>query len=116
MHLAEERIVILEVFDPFGRDHRVKTAVGPGKRAIQVYLFKGRSEMGGRSGIDVRADGFQTLLSKRESQCRRAAAWRIENARAGRQAEAREVIQYRLLDYRQSGRVHLLPRFARTSS
>src|SRR2546429_1832654 len=68
MHLAQERIVILKVFDPFGRDDRVKTAVGPGKRAIQVYLLKGRSEMHDRFGIDVRADGGEAALSKRNSQ------------------------------------------------
>jgi hypothetical protein len=89
MHLAEERIVILEVFDPFGRDDRVKTAVGPGERAIQVCHFKGRSETGARSGIDVRADGFEAVLAKRKRQGRRTSAWRIENARAGGQAEVR---------------------------
>src|SRR5256884_3171878 len=99
MHLAQERIVILKVFDPFGRDDRVKTAVGPGKRAIQVYLLKGRSEMHDRFGIDVRADGGEPALSKRNSQRRTAAAWRIENARAKRQAETREVLQYGALDY-----------------
>src|SRR5207249_6356732 len=68
MHLAQERIVILKVFDPFGRDDRVKTAVGPGKRAIQVYLLKGRSEMHDRFGIDVRADGGEAALSKRSEE------------------------------------------------
>src|SRR5215472_3895887 len=98
MHLAQERIVILEVFDSFGRDDHIKTTVGPGKRAIQVYPLKGRAEMAGRFGIDVRADGCEAALSKRKSQRCRAAAWCIENARVGRQAEAREVIQYRALD------------------
>ena len=68
MHLAQERIVVLEVFDPFSRDGRVKAMVGPGQRAVQVYLLKVRPEVGGRFRIDVRADGLQTALSKRQSQ------------------------------------------------
>src|SRR5436309_9483769 len=95
MHLAQERIVILKVFDPFGRDDRVKTAVGPGKRAIQVYLLKGRSEMHDRFGIDVRADGGEAALSKRNRQRRTAAAWRIENARAKRSEEHTSELQSR---------------------
>jgi hypothetical protein len=54
--------------------------------------------LAGRFGIDVRADGREAALSKRKSQRRRAAARRIENARAGRQAETGEVIQHRALD------------------
>ena len=98
MDLAEERIVILEVFDAFGRDDCIKTTVGPGKRAIQVNLLKGRAEMAGRLRIDVRADGREAALSKRKSQRGRAAAWRIENAPTGSQADTREVMQYRALD------------------
>lgn len=98
MDFAQERIVILEVFDAFGGDNHIEATVGPGKRAIQVYLLKGRAEMAGRFGIDVRTDGREAALSKRKSQRRRAAARRIENARAGRQAETGEVIQHRALD------------------
>src|SRR5947199_9951945 len=116
MHLAQERIVILKVFDPFGRDDRVKTAVGPGKRAIQVYLLKGRSEMHDRFGIDVRADGAEAALSKRNSQRRPAAGWRIENARAKRQAETREGLRYGELSYGGFRSVRVQRHFLRTSS
>src|SRR5690348_14369366 len=108
--------MIFQVLDSFGGDYGIETLLRPGKRSVKVCVLKGCRESSCRLGIDVRANGIKATLSKRESQCRGAAAWCVQDACTARKAERRQVIQYGALNHSEIRGVHILRQLFRTSS
>src|SRR5207245_5084938 len=96
--------------------YRIEALARPGKRSVEIHFCKRVAEMGYRFGIDVSADGIESLLPERVSQRSRNTAGSVQDARARRQAECWKPFEHRALNHCEYRRPHAARRFLRTSS
>ena len=76
--------MILKVLNPFGRDHRIETLFGPGKRSVEIDLREPLAQQRCSFRINVRTNGMESLLLQSASQRRIAAARCVEDSRSRR--------------------------------